>query len=97
MRNTCDLVEDALKRYYAIIHKHYSNNQRFRDKRITGEEKPWKADEKYSGYLDLLKIDLLGPCEKYPHEQMDEACTIFFKYNYLQATNICNSLIGPNS
>ncbi|CAL8089385.1 unnamed protein product [Orchesella dallaii] len=73
VRNTCDLVEDALKRYYALINRRHSTLQRFRNDKKNDAEKPWKGTPNYVGYLDVLKIDLMTPCEAYPNENMDES------------------------
>lgn len=81
------MVEDALKRYYALINKHQSNYQSFRIKKTTEEEKPWKGHEKYSGYLDLLQIDMMGPCENYPHENMDESCELGIRFKKNKITH----------
>ncbi|CAG7818548.1 unnamed protein product [Allacma fusca] len=77
--NNCDMIEDALKRYYSIIdgtvvvkagpvNKARSNS--------IHKAKPWKNSTNFRGYLDVLNIHLMGPCETYPHEKMDESYEI---------------------
>ncbi|ODM94535.1 Beta-hexosaminidase subunit beta [Orchesella cincta] len=73
VRHTCDLVEDALKRYYLLISQHHSMLQSFRKDKVGNEEKAWKGTPNYAGYLDVLKVDLMAPCEAYPNENMDES------------------------
>lgn len=79
------MIEDAIKRYYGIIlrsspHKKHAfplsalfNTTKF--------DKRWKSQEGFQGYLDVLQIDAMAPCEYMPHENMDEACKKKYEMN----------------
>jgi hypothetical protein len=68
---TCDLIEQALKRYYAIILSTQVNLHKIYGK---SEAKLWKGKDGYQGYLDVLNVKLRNPCEFMPHDEMDESC-----------------------
>lgn len=79
MRNTCDMLEDALKRYYGVIRKSISTSRlnRLQLSNLlyqSKSNKTWKQQGGFQGYLDVLQVDLMSSCEYMPHENMDEAC-----------------------
>ncbi|CAL8144537.1 unnamed protein product [Orchesella dallaii] len=76
LRYTCDMVEDALKRYYSIILKTVSHSAPIVNLANAKHNKSWKSDPGFKGYLDVLQVDLMAPCESMPHESMDEAYEI---------------------
>ena len=82
LNKSCDILEDAIKRYTEIILRHtipehynfpYNYNQKTINDRIKQEE------EKYKQISDMkdLEISVLGDDQKYPHVDMDESCKLF--------------------
>jgi len=57
-----------LSRYYKIILQHKTSALH---KKPSGS---YKNEADYSGYLDVLKVVLMSPCESLPDEHMDEMC-----------------------
>lgn len=73
------MLEDAIKRYYGVILKSISMSRlnRLQLSNLVYQSKSnktWKQQNGFQGYLDVLHVDLMSPCEYMPHENMDEAC-----------------------
>ena len=72
----CDIIDDAINRYYQIIF--FPSGKAIRMQRK--EEKP--AAQKSSdplqpkGFLDAVEINLKTPCESLPLENMLESCKL---------------------
>lgn len=60
----CDILQDALERYTNIMFRFPSSKVKPSD--------VWRKEDTFNGYLDTVSINLMVPCEKYPHEAMDE-------------------------
>lgn len=80
-RHSCDILDHASKRYYALILRssyHYKVYSRLRNSKDASpsiaQNKTWKANKDFDGYLNILKIELSSPCESVPHDNMEEAC-----------------------
>ncbi|XP_068240114.1 beta-hexosaminidase subunit alpha-like [Palaemon carinicauda] len=61
----CDILQEAMKRYKDIMFQSSSHLK-------TNPKDIWRKDEAFSGYLDTVSINLMQPCEEYPHHDMDE-------------------------
>lgn len=75
-------MTDALGRYKEIIQKILDDE--IREKRrasaqsthiiVESPNPDFRSDQKFSGFVDELKINLKNPCEEEPHPQMKEEC-----------------------
>lgn len=72
-REDCDLLQEAVKRYYRVIVQTLGSDvQKWTSRRFG--DKTWKKDPEFKAYLDSLEIQLMAPCEKLPYLHMDEHC-----------------------
>lgn len=63
----CDIIIEAVKRYQSVIFiDHCKNGSPLQNRK--------KVFSKSNGQLYNLTIQISGPCEKYPHMNMDEQC-----------------------
>ena len=62
--HTCDILENALKRYYSYIFKHKETALRF--------ESRMKPTER----LSKLEVVLFNPCTTYPDLNLNESCKV---------------------
>lgn len=80
MKHTCDILEEAFKRYYSIILKSNGMEPVLKNHNGTinsNSTHEWKQNSGFSGYLDVLNVYLFDPCEAWPHHEMDESCMTF--------------------
>ncbi|XP_059486951.1 uncharacterized protein LOC132203301 [Neocloeon triangulifer] len=77
--NTCDILDDALLRYYRylVLEREAAWTARAYDriksnKIMTGED-PIDPRATFRGNLDALDIELANPCEVLPYQGMDES------------------------
>ncbi|XP_021923175.1 beta-hexosaminidase subunit beta-like, partial [Zootermopsis nevadensis] len=70
-REDCDLLQEAVKRYYRVILQTLDSDVRKRKSRRVADKR-WKKDPKFKAYLDSLEIQLMAPCEVLPYLNMDE-------------------------
>ncbi|XP_069678413.1 beta-hexosaminidase subunit beta-like [Periplaneta americana] len=70
-KENCDLLQEAIKRYYNVIIQTRDINMRTRSHREP-ISKGWKKDPQFRAYLDSLEIQLMAPCEDLPYLHMDE-------------------------
>lgn len=71
MGYTCDILESAIVRYKQIITVHL---RKVRSRINRDTDNKWRSSDYNNGHLDIFKVDLKKPCEKMPHQEMDESC-----------------------
>lgn len=59
----CDILQEALQRYTGAM---------LRSTSFRNRESSWRRSEDFNGYLDTVSVNLMKPCEDYPHQDMDE-------------------------
>ncbi len=76
--NTCDILEEAVRRYRDLIF--YPPRGSGTAKRFLKLSKKyshtWELNEHFRGYLDNVVLQVLQPCENFPSLNMDEHCKI---------------------
>ncbi|KAJ9580577.1 hypothetical protein L9F63_024244, partial [Diploptera punctata] len=68
LNETCDILEEAVNRYYDVISKTLTRS----GSTSVHRHKYWKKDLMFQAYLDTLDIELMAPCEDLPYLHMDE-------------------------
>ncbi len=71
----CDIIQEAIRRYYHLIFINANSNQDFATVDGTNN-RYYDSNKEFAGFLDHLSIHLMGPCEQFPSEFMDERCKI---------------------
>lgn len=72
--NTCDILEEAIHRYYDLIFfppRGSGTSKRFQ-KLSNKYSMTWEKNENFRGYLDTVVLHVMQPCEKLPSLSMDE-------------------------
>lgn len=72
-RYDCDIIQEAVQRYYHLIFINANSNQQTNSEKFNNENAKKYADT-FLGYLDVLHIHLMTPCENFPSAYMDERC-----------------------
>lgn len=76
----CVLVAEAIQRYQTIILRPSRGEQRLNTNRNVQQDNLKLQDENSFGILKSTVVYLDGPCENWPHLDMDEKC----KYEFLR-------------
>jgi hypothetical protein len=70
----CDIIEDAITRYYSIIFYPGGNSR----ETTVSFDNPLN-NKQFRGYLDSVEIQLNKPCEYLPQADMLESCNYVFQ------------------
>lgn len=73
----CDIIDDAIKRYYEIIF--YPGGKAIK----TSNSIKTKDSPQFKAFIDSVEINLKNPCEQLPREDMIESCNIKLNYKFL--------------
>lgn len=89
-RYDCDIIQEAIRRYYHLIFINANTNQQTSNDRYDGSS---RREDTFIGYLDVLQINLMAPCEIFPSDFMDERYELLINANGYES----NALIVAQS
>lgn len=79
--NTCDILDEAIKRYGRIIsaqtnpqHRRHRLRASVRLDKNYDTNRVWMDDPLFDGFLDQVTVNLESPCETKPTWEMTEQC-----------------------
>uniref|UniRef100_A0A1B0CZC5 Beta-hexosaminidase n=1 Tax=Phlebotomus papatasi TaxID=29031 RepID=A0A1B0CZC5_PHLPP len=107
VRNTCDILRDSFVRYKELI---VAEAQRLRKNEIKSARRSrerinrinyddWYDDDKFTGFLEAVTVNLEQPCEDSPYLGMDESYKFTLKDSeaVLQSSSVWGILRGLES
>ncbi|KAL0278259.1 UNVERIFIED_CONTAM: hypothetical protein PYX00_000125 [Menopon gallinae] len=68
----CEILQNALQRYQKIIENKIKMRKMIRNDESDAKKRDLMTNNKFVGYLDTLKVNLLSKCEDLPYFNMDE-------------------------
>ncbi|XKL60387.1 hypothetical protein PGB90_001403 [Kerria lacca] len=70
-RYDCDIIQEAIRRYYFIIFMNVNSRSDYATSDVM-DDRNKNFNKHFTGFLDVLQIHLMAPCESLPTEFMDE-------------------------